>query len=172
MLTSIVMVSTKFAAAIHPGYAAVVFTLFATLGFALAPQSAPTPKASPSASARERENAAQKFVDQALKTWQERLNLKDWKIQAELVHPNKLEPKTLGNVHWDTDTKQATIGVLSSYEYQLPYQEMLDDMEFTIVHELVHIELASLPRSDASRRIEEHTVNELTSALLKLAKAH
>jgi hypothetical protein len=164
------MDSTKFAAAIHPGYAAFVFTLFATLGFASAPLPTSTPEAPPSASAKERENAAQKFVDQALQTWQQRLNLKDWTIQVELVHPSKLEPKTLGNVHWDTDTRHATIGVLSSYDYQLPYQEMLDDMEFTVVHELVHIELASLPRSDASRRIEEHAVNELASALLKLAK--
>jgi len=33
----------------------------------------------------------------------------------------------------------------------------------------VHLELASLPRSEASRRIEEHTVNAIASALLKLA---
>ena len=47
---------------------------------------------------------------------------------------------------------------------------MLDDIEFTIVHEMVHLHLASLPRSEASRRIEEHAVNELAKALLKLAK--
>jgi hypothetical protein len=46
---------------------------------------------------------------------------------------------------------------------------MLDDMEFTIVHEMVHLELASLPRSEASRRVEEHAVNEIATALLKLA---
>jgi len=163
------MLSTKFAAAFHPGYAAFVFSLFITLGYASTPQPASTSEMTPSPSTKERESAAQAFVDQALQTWQARLNLKDWQIRVELVHPNKLEPKTLGNVHWDTDTRQATIGVLSSYDYRLPYREMLDDMEFTIVHELVHIELASLPRSDASRRIEEHAVNELASALLKLA---
>jgi hypothetical protein len=47
---------------------------------------------------------------------------------------------------------------------------MLDDMEFTVVHEMVHLQLASLPRSEASRRVEEHAVNELAAALLKLAK--
>jgi len=34
----------------------------------------------------------------------------------------------------------------------------------------VHLQLASLPRSEASRRSEEHAVNELAAALLKLAK--
>ena len=59
--------------------------------------------------------------------------------------------------------------MLSSSDYKLPYREMLNDMEFTVVHELVHLQLASLPRSDASRRVEEHAVNELARALLKLA---
>jgi hypothetical protein len=76
----------------------------------------------------------------------------------------------MGNIHWDTDVKEATIGVLSSYDYQLPWKAMLDDMEFTIVHELVHLHLASLPKSEASRRTEEHAVNELASALLGLAR--
>ena len=41
-------------------------------------------------------------------------------------------------------------------------------MEFTIVHELVHLELASLPRSEASRSNEEHAVNLSAEALLRL----
>jgi hypothetical protein len=68
------------------------------------------------------------------------------------------------------DVKAARISVLSTYDYKLPHKEMLADMEFTVVHELVHLHLASLPRSDASRRVEEHAVNELAAALLKLAK--
>ncbi len=107
---------------------------------------------------------------QKVQVWQERLNLKDWNITFELVRPDKLEPKTLGNIKWDSDVKTAKIQVLSAYDYQLPYHEMLDDMEFTVVHEMVHLHLASLPRSDASRRVEEHAVNELAAALLRLAK--
>jgi hypothetical protein len=119
---------------------------------------------------REHERTADRFIKEKLRLWQERLNLTDWNIQAKLVRNESLEPKTLGNIHWDTDTKQATIAVLSTYDYNLPFQAMLDDMEFTVVHELVHLHLASLPRSDASRRIEEHAVNELARALIRLAK--
>lgn len=116
------------------------------------------------------ETASKQFVRQRLSLWQERLNLRQWDIRIELVRSEKLEPRTLGNIHWDTDTKQATITVLSSYDYHLPFGTMLEDMEFTVVHELVHLQLAVLPRSDASRRAEEHAVNELAGALLKLAK--
>ena len=147
--------------------AALLLFLFASIGYTSTNLSALP--ASPS-TPEDREAAAQKFVSQRLAVWKERLNLRDWSVSAQLVRPSSLEPKTLGNIRWDLDRKEATIGVLSSYEYQLPWQEMLNDMEFTVVHELVHLHLASLPRSEASRRIEEHAVNELASALLKLAK--
>ena len=119
---------------------------------------------------KDRDALAAKHVTLKLQTWQERMNLKDWDIRIELVRASELEPKTLGNIHWDTDVKSAKILVLAPEDYKLPYKEMLDDMEFTVVHELVHLQLASLPRSDASRRNEEHAVNEIASALLKLAK--
>ena len=121
-------------------------------------------------SSQEREAEVAKFVAQRLQTWQDRMNLKTWDIWVRLARADQLEPKTLGNIHWDTDKKTATISVLSPNDYKLPYQAMLDDMEFTIVHELVHLELASLPRSEASRRVEEHAVNEIAVALLKLAR--
>jgi hypothetical protein len=114
--------------------------------------------------------AADKFVHDALRVWQDRMNLKDWDIHIQLVRADKLEPKTLGNIHWDTDVKQATIDVLAPEDYQMPYNAMLADMEVTVVHELVHLELSSLPRSDESRRVEEHAVNQIAAALLKLAR--
>lgn len=119
---------------------------------------------------KQREAIADAFVKEKMRIWQQRLNLADWKIRVNLVRARKLEPNTLGNVHWDLDEKEAAVGVLSTYDYTLPFQAMLDDMEVTVVHELVHIQLASLPRSTASRGQEEHAVTELTRALLQLAK--
>jgi hypothetical protein len=119
---------------------------------------------------KDRNAQAAKYVALKLQIWQDRMNLKDWDIRFEMVRSDRLEPKTLGNIHWDTDVKTAKILVLAPQDYKLPYQAMLDDMEFTVVHELVHLELASLPRSDASRRTEERAVNEIASALLRLAR--
>jgi hypothetical protein len=154
------MVSKTLAAATGCGLAALL--LFAI--------SVPASSAENASDAKAREAAAaEKFVAQRLRIWQERLNLTDWDIRFDMVRSKDLEPKTLGNVHWDTDVKTARISVMSTYDYTLPYKDMLKDMEFTVVHELVHLHLASLPRSDASRRVEEHAVNELAGALLKLA---
>src|SRR5262249_41569053 len=132
--------------------------------------SAPTSQIVSSATPQEREALAQSFVNNKLRLWQQRMNLTDWSIHANLVRNNSLKPKTLGGIHWDRNTMTASIDVLSTYDYKLTPQEMLDDMEFTIVHELVHLQLSSLPRSEASRKAEEHAVNEIAGALLKLAR--
>ena len=53
-------------------------------------------------------------------------------------------------------------------DYTMDFQPMLNDMELTLVHELVHLSLASLPRSEASRRNEEDVVSRLADALFSL----
>src|SRR4029078_896158 len=132
------MNSRKFSAAIHSGFAALLLLTYSAKAFASGPGVLPivVPQA--------REATAKQFVSQALQVWQARLNLKDWNIRVQLVHANELEPGTLGNIHWDASNKRATIDVLSSYDYTLPTNAMLKDMEVTVVHELVHLHLAAL----------------------------
>jgi hypothetical protein len=111
---------------------------------------------------------AQRFMDTRLAVWRQRLKLEDWRISAVMTRRNDLAPRTLGGIRWDKSKKSAVIWVLDPSDYRLPFQEMLDDMELTIVHELVHLELASLPRSQASRKSEEHAVNGIAEAMLAL----
>jgi len=111
---------------------------------------------------------AQSYAAERLAVWQQRLKLQDWKISILMAHPSDLKPKTLGNIHWDADKKSAVIRVLDASDYTLGCHDMLDDMEFTVVHELIHLELSSLPRSEASRRDEEYAVNQIADALLAL----
>ena len=115
--------------------------------------------------------SAQQHVTERLAYWQHRLKLADWRISVAPARQSQLKPRTLGAIHWDKGKKTAEIWVLDAADYQLPYREMLDDMELTIVHELVHLELASLPRSEASRSSEEHAVNGIADALLELDRA-
>lgn len=118
--------------------------------------------------ARERSELAQTFTSERLWVWQRRLKLEQWNISVVLSRTTDLKPKTLGNIHWDSDHRSAVIRVLDPADYKLPFRAMLDDMEFTVVHELLHLELSSLPKSDASRSDEEHAVNQIGDALLKL----
>ena len=117
------------------------------------------------------DSQAGKLLPGRLAVWQQRLNLATWNISVVLSAPSDLKPDTLGNIHWDADKKTAVIRVLDSGHYTMACPEALADMEFTIVHELIHLELSSLPRSEASRRDEEHAVNRITDALLKLDRA-
>jgi len=136
----------------------------------------PSPETPPRTepSARERTLLAESFTNEKLYQWQKRLGLDDWKITIVLARTGELRPKTLGNIHWDLDKKTAMIHVLDPADYRLPFAEMLKDMEFTVVHELIHLELApvlsDLQRTDANRRTEEHSVNRMADALLQLER--
>ena len=121
---------------------------------------------------RERTLLAEGFTSEKLWVWQKRLNLQAWKITVAVARSTELKPKTLGNIHWDSDKKTAIIHVLDPADYTLTFEAMLQDMEFTVVHELIHLELspvlAPLQRSDENRRDEEHAVNYMAQALLDL----
>ena len=143
-------------------YLAPALLLLVSAGVCFAPQ----PPAEPVAS--ERDSLAERYLTTSLKRWQQRLQLQDWAISVKLSKPNQLRRGTLGNIHWDRPAKTAEVRVLPATEYSMPYHAALRDMEFTLVHELVHLELASLPRSDASRGDEEEAVNRMAEALLRL----
>jgi hypothetical protein len=130
------------------------------------------PAQSASTSTHERSLLAEKFAREKLSVWQKRLNLQDWDITLEVVRSFRLNAKTMGNIRWDPEKKTAVIRVLDPADYRLPFHEMLDDMEFTVVHELIHLEIAPVlshfTRSDADCSKEEHAVNHMTDALLHL----
>jgi len=123
-------------------------------------------------SPRERTLLASSYTSERLWMWQKRLNLADWNVSIVMSRATELKPKTLGNIHWDLDKKTAVIRVLDPADYRMPFQDMLKDMEFTVVHELIHLNFAPVvsdfQRSDANRREEEHAVNHMADALLKM----
>ena len=125
---------------------------------------------------RERESRAETYLHSSLAQWQERLKLQDWTISLVMSHPSEMRRGTLGNVHWDADKKTAVIRVLDATDYGRPFRATLQDMEFTVVHELVHLELTSLTRNFKSRSEEsfseeERAVNRMSDALLQLDRA-
>jgi hypothetical protein len=111
-------------------------------------------------SARDK-STSQADLNNKLAFWKERLNLGQWSVSVVMLDPSDLRPGTLGNIHWDPEKKTAVIRVLD---------RSMPDMEDTLVHELVHLELSSLPKTDASRSDEEFAVNRLAQALLDLER--
>lgn len=85
-----------------------------------------------------------------------------------MAYRSDLRPNSVGQIHWDKSSKSAPILVLDSSDYRMPFNAMLDDMELTIIHGLVHLKLTSLPQSEASRGSEEQAVNGISEALFAL----
>ncbi len=111
----------------------------------------------------------QQFVAAKLTAWQQRLKLSDWHIAWAMAHRNDLKPNTVGQIQWDKPSRSASILVLDPSDYRMSLNAMLDEMEMTIIHELVHLKLTSLPHSEASRGSEEQAVNGISEALFALA---
>lgn len=109
-------------------------------------------------------------LDRWLKLWQKRLSLGDWQISAELVRSWELKPDTLGNLRWNSASKMATIRVMSPQDYDLRPSEIPTDIEYTIVHELIHLQLALIPKAAGAKEVEERVVNRLGEALFALEK--
>jgi hypothetical protein len=143
-----------------PLLSALVFTSFAKE--CVAPETPPEP------SLADRGPLARAYLKKRLAVWQQQLQLQDWKISLLTSPSSDLRPGTLGNISWNLDKKTARIRILDVSEYRTSFQNALRDMEFSVVHELIHLDLASLPRTDSSRPDEEHAVNRIANALLRL----
>lgn len=108
-------------------------------------------------------------VDQWLRLWQDRLRLQDWRVDAKIVRIWDLDPHTLGHIHWSKSKKTATIKVLNPVDYQIPQSRIAEDIEMSIVHELVHLQLSALTQDDRiSVANEEVVVTKIAMALMGL----
>lgn len=113
--------------------------------------------------------ATQSFLNEKLSLWQKRLKLEDWNVTVIAAQRDGLRAGTLGDIRWDPEKKTAVIKVLDASNYQTPVDATLRDMEFTLVHELIHLEFCASTRPDQSSRAEEEiAVNHIADALLQL----
>jgi hypothetical protein len=106
-------------------------------------------------------------LDHQMKMWQKRLSLEDWNLTVRLVRQSEIEPNSWGMAEWDPVAKTGTISVLDPRDYNLHGGELKLDMECTIVHELVHIQVSPLDARDET--VREGVVNKLMGALMNRA---
>ena len=85
---------------------------------------------------------------------------------------DELKPNTIGNIYWEHERKSAVVRVLEPSDYELGCQAMLNDMEFTLVHELIHLVFRSVRCTNLDTPAEEVFVNRITEALLNSDRAH
>jgi len=112
-------------------------------------------------------NPLESRLDRQMKFWQKRLGLEDWNLSLRVVRQSELDRDTWGAAEWDPDAKTGTISVLDPRDYNLKGGELKLDMECTIVHELVHIQVSPLAARD--EHVREEVVNKLMAALMNRA---
>ncbi|MDZ4801631.1 MAG: hypothetical protein SGI92_26035 [Bryobacteraceae bacterium] len=105
-----------------------------------------------------------------LDSWQRRLGLTEWKIEARVVRLKDLQKGTIANIHWSLPKRSATIKVLDPLDSTLARGEIVRDTELSIVHELVHLSMAKLPLDGGDVEVEEETVKRISAALMALDK--
>lgn len=152
-----------------PGVSERVF--LSLLLLSVLPAACPAQESSNGAAAPVGAARAEAYLRERLAVWQRRLRLDEWTISVILSRADALRPKTLGNIRWDPGQKTAEIRVLEPDAASPLSRKALEDMEYTVVHELIHLTLSSLPRSEASHPEEERAVNRIASALLLLDRA-
>lgn len=109
-------------------------------------------------------------AEEWLRVWQKRLSLEDWKVELRIVRSWELKPDTLGNLRWNSTARTATIRVLDPVDYDLPLAKIPRDIEMTIVHELLHLQLSVLPKDSSKKADEERVVTRIAEALMNLDK--
>jgi hypothetical protein len=109
-------------------------------------------------------NPLESRLDRQMKLWQRRLGLEEWNLSVRLVRQAELDPNTWGGAQWDPAAKTGTISVLDPRDYNLHGGELKLDMECTIVHELVHIQVSPLDAGD--ELVREEVVNRIMAALM------
>jgi hypothetical protein len=108
-------------------------------------------------------NPVENRLERQMRFWQKRLGLENWKIDLR-VQRQKAMGDVWGTAEWDDEKKTAMVSVLDPRDYNLRGGELKLDLECTIVHELVHIQVSPLDARNAE--VREDVVNKIMGALV------
>jgi hypothetical protein len=103
-------------------------------------------------------------LDHQMRIWQKRLGLEDWRFTVRVVRQSEIDRNSWGSSEWDPIARTGVVMVLDPRDYNLKGGELRLDMECTIVHELVHIQVS--PLSAPNEHVREEVVNKIMTALL------
>ncbi len=101
-------------------------------------------------------------LQEKLIEWQKRLRLQDWIIKAGIKRNRDMKDKSQGQCQWTITSKLASIFILDHLDY--PPDSMLEqDMEQTLVHELIHLHFA--PFDDESDTPKEVAIEQAVDCI-------
>lgn len=119
---------------------------------------------------------SQRKIDELRREWQKRLRLEDWKISSKFTDLKFMQEITdidnpVGACQHFVEMKEAKIWVLRPEDWDKEPNARQQDVEDTVVHELLHCHFAPLKaEDDATRLRHEQTIEAVTAALMELKR--
>ncbi len=109
-------------------------------------------------------------AERVTRLWQQVLRLEDWDVEVELVRHYDLSKDCSGTMQTFAGKKRAVMQLIDPRDTD-PRWRFDMGMEFTIVHELLHIHLEPLLNRDVEHiaTAEERAVHAISVALVKAA---
>ena len=102
-------------------------------------------------------------ITKLTKTWQKLLRMQDWEIVTKFAEPGELDHGTFGTAQGDYNTRRGLI-TLNKPALTIKAPHIDDDLELTLVHELLHLKFYSLMSEDSER--DEGNIDDLASLLV------
>jgi hypothetical protein len=103
--------------------------------------------------------------------WQNRLGLAHWRIDIRFGRRDEFENGVIANVTQQVEFERAVIKILESYQHSSLFSQ---DIEQSIVHELLHIVFATLDPEDGyygvQKVLSEQVINRLAQVLVDLKR--
>ena len=97
--------------------------------------------------------------------WQRRLRLSDWDVEVKIVRKRQLVENRLAQISIEWHHKHAIIEMMDPIDWHDEHGR-LQDHEFEIVHELLHLHTGAM-HDDLDSRAEEQAINCIAGALIK-----
>lgn len=112
----------------------------------------------------------QEQLEESLTYWQEKLRLRDWIIKVKIARQRDMSlSDKLGEINFNVHTKTALISIIDPSDYD-DWGEQ--DMENTLVHELLHLHFSAISYHFGNKDIvvyemfEEQAIESITSGLV------
>lgn len=112
-------------------------------------------------------------VQQACEEWKKRLRLQDWFTKSGIYRERDMQlGECNGECEYQLETKMATIRIIDPLDY--PEGLIVEqDMEKTLVHELLHLHFAPLYANTDDKSIkdaQEQAIDCIAHALVNLSR--
>ena len=113
----------------------------------------------------------QKELEDSLAEWQKRLRLDAWDVRIGIYRERSFDGGgRSGEISYSIESGKAVIKLLDPVDY--PDEDFPQDMEVTLVHELLHLKFAAFtPQDDTlEHRLFEQTVESMAHLLFALKR--